>query len=70
MGVESKRGEEGRLGAGLLVARVCHLVRWQLCKLPLRLPLPLTDLATVDSLLKILCDNQPCLITLWEHTQP
>ena len=35
----------------VLVARVCHLVWWQLCKLLLRLPLP--DLATVDSLLKI-----------------
>ena len=53
----------------VLVARVCHLVvRWQLCKLPLRLPLP--DLETVDSLLKILSRSQPCLITLWEHTQP
>jgi hypothetical protein len=52
----------------VLVARVCHLVMWQLCKLLRRLPLP--DLATVDSLLKILNDSQPCLITLWEHTQP
>jgi hypothetical protein len=68
--VESKRGEGDLEQVDVvLVARVCHLVRWQLCKPPLRL-LPLPNLATVYSLLKILCDSQPCLITLWEHTQP
>jgi hypothetical protein len=55
--VESKSGEEGDLEQVdmVLVARVSHLVWWQLRKLPLRLPLP--NLATVDSFLKILCDS-------------
>jgi hypothetical protein len=50
--VESKRKEEARRrGAGdvVLVARVCHLVKWQLCKLPS--PAAIPYLATVDSLL-------------------
>ena len=48
---EERRGDLEQVDV-VLVARVCHLVRWQLCKLPLRLPLP--DLATVDTLLPIL----------------
>ena len=65
---EERRGDLEQVDV-VLVARVCHLVRWQLCKLPLRLPLP--DLATVDTLLKTkYYDSQPCLITLWNHTQP
>ena len=64
---EERRGDLEQVDV-VLVARVCHLVRWQLRKLPLRLPPP--DLATVDLLLQILCDSQPCLITLWKRTQP
>ena len=48
---EKRRGDLEQVDV-VLVTRVCHLVWWQLCKLPLRLPLP--DLATVDSLLEIL----------------
>lgn len=49
----------------VLMTRVCHpSVPWHLRKLPLLLPLP--NSATVDPLLEILRDSQPCLM---ERTQ-
>jgi hypothetical protein len=45
---EKRRGDLEQVDV-VLVARVCHLLQWLLCKLPLLLPLPY--LATVDSLL-------------------